>query len=103
MEINLPEPGFYYHYKHDPEKDLNNYAYEVVSSARHTEEENLLVLYRPLYETNWYKPATYNARPLDMFVGEVEKDGKTFLRFTQITDPETITKLTEIRNEMYPS
>jgi hypothetical protein len=25
----VPEPGFYYHYKHDPNGTVNNYAYEV--------------------------------------------------------------------------
>jgi len=24
---NLPEPGYYYHFKHDPAGPLNNYAY----------------------------------------------------------------------------
>ena len=25
----LPEPGYYYHFKHDPDGPLNNYAYYI--------------------------------------------------------------------------
>ena len=26
----LPEPGYYYHFKHDPDGPLNNYAYYIM-------------------------------------------------------------------------
>ena len=52
MEI---EKGFYYHYKHDTQGAVNNYAYEVMGIGHHTEIEGLepsaMVLYRPLYES----------------------------------------------------
>ena len=31
----VPENGFYYHYKHDPNGPLNDYAYEVVGVGCH--------------------------------------------------------------------
>jgi hypothetical protein len=34
-------------------------------------------------------------------MGDVTKDGKTFPRFTKITDPATIAELERIREEMY--
>lgn len=34
----IPEKGFYYHYKHDPKGEFNNYAYEVVGLGLHTED-----------------------------------------------------------------
>jgi hypothetical protein len=36
-----------------------------------------------------------------MWMGDVTKDGKTFPRFTKITDPATIAELERIREEMY--
>ncbi len=38
-----------------------------------------------------------------MFIGALEKDGKTFPRFTKITDPEVIKQLEEIKKKMYLS
>ena len=97
----LPKFGFYYHYKHDPKGPFNNYSYEVVGIARDTEDKTFSVLYRPLYENDWFKPADYQSRPLDMFMEDVTKDGKTFPRFTQITDEKVLERLREIRKEMY--
>jgi hypothetical protein len=105
----LPDLGFYYHYKHDPSGEINNYAYEVIGVGYHTEDDcrpidQYLVWYRPLYDAFVYrlgKGKLGDTRPLSMFMEEVTKEGKTFPRFAKITDPETIAKLTEIRNTMY--
>lgn len=101
------EKGFYYHYKHDPSKEWNNYAYEVLNIAHHTEMEDFdeaaMVVYRPLYESAKVYQAGkhWDIRPLAMFVEEVTKDGKTFPRFQRITDPEIIAKLEAKRTELY--
>ncbi len=99
----VPEKGFYYHYKHSADKAVNDYAYEVVGVGTHTEEENtFFVVYRPLYESSVYKAGKlFDLRPIDMWMGDVEKDGKTFPRFTKITDTETISKLEKIKGKMY--
>jgi hypothetical protein len=102
IPAKVPEKGFYYHYKHDPAV-FNDHAYEVVGIARHTEDKSFFVLYVPLYENDWFAPAHYQARPLPMFMEEVTKDGKKFPRFSRITDPEVVTKLSAIRSEMYGS
>ena len=52
---NLPEPGFYYHFKHDPDGPVNNYAYYIYGVGHHTEddcrpEDAFMQVYRPLYE-----------------------------------------------------
>lgn len=99
--MKIPEKGFYYHYKHNSDADLNNCAYEVIGIGRNTEEKTFTVLYRPLYENDWMKPADLQSRPLDMFMDNVTKDGKTFPRFTKITDPKIIEELEKIKNEMY--
>jgi hypothetical protein len=43
----------------------------------------------------------FDVRPLHMFLEEVTKDGKTFPRFREITDPELIEKLKEKKEELY--
>jgi len=41
------------HYKHDPEDFENNYTYEVVGLSVHTETEELMVCYKPLYDSDF--------------------------------------------------
>jgi len=64
-------PGRYRHYKG---KD-----YEVIGSARHSETEEELVVYRTLYGdySLW-------VRPLAMFTEQVARDGESHPRFTFI-------------------
>ena len=100
---NIPEKGFYYHYKHDPSGAVNNYAYEVMGVGHHTEENNVyFVVYRPIYESTVYLQGKFfDIRPLEMFMEQVTKEGKTFPRFTKITDPKTVLELEKIRGDMY--
>lgn len=98
---NKPQKGYYYHYKHDPQGPFNNYSYEVIGIGRNTEEKTFTVLYRPLYESDWMPPADFQSRPFDMFIGEVEKNGKTVPRFQLITDIEIVSKLDAIKMQMY--
>jgi hypothetical protein len=92
---------------------MNNYTYEVVGVGFHTEddtrpgEEHFLV-YRPLYEASIYTASKklgipcFDNRPLEMWMEDVEKEGRRFPRFQKITDPVVIVKLEKIRSEMYP-
>ena len=63
--------GIYEHYKGP--------RYEVIDTVRHSETEELMVLYRTKYgdEDLWVRPYT-------MFFEEVEFDGKTVPRFKYI-------------------
>ena len=103
----VPEKGFYYHYKHNPDLSINNYAYEVIGVGLHSEEDcrpedTHMVIYRPIYESFVYTAGKlFDLRPLDMWMGEVVKNGETLLRFKKITDPEIISQLEKIKNEMY--
>jgi hypothetical protein len=67
------QPGRYRHYK-------GNY-YEVVGTARHSETDELLVVYRPLYGERglW-------VRPLGMFEETVTVAGRTEPRFEKCPD-----------------
>ncbi|MGI5309525.1 DUF1653 domain-containing protein [Rheinheimera sp. WS51] len=65
------EPGYYQHYK-------GGY-YQVIDCAKHSETEEWLVIYRPLYGK-----ATLWARPLTMFCENVEIAGELLPRFLYI-------------------
>ena len=105
--IKVPESGFYYHYKHDPNGPINTYAYEMVGVGCHTEddcrpEDANMVVYRPIYEASVYKAGKlFDLRPLEMWMGDVTKDGRTFPRFQKITDPVVIAELEKIKSQMY--
>ena len=99
--MEIPQNGFYRHYKHNPEKGFNDYVYEVMGIALHSEEKVYLVAYRPLYKNTYLAPADFSVRPLEMFMENVEKDEKTLPRFEFITDEKLIVELKKIRGEMY--
>lgn len=65
------KPGRYRHFK--------GKEYEVLGVARHSETQEELVVYRALYGdfSLW-------VRPVSMWNEPVERDGKTFRRFTYI-------------------
>jgi hypothetical protein len=106
---DLPEPGFYYHYKHDPAGPLENYAYEVIGTGCGTEEDwsspnAYSVIYRPLYESSpAYKAGwLWFLRPAVMFTEDVVKpDGMKTPRFHRIVNPEIISELDAKRKELY--
>lgn len=104
---HIPENGFYYHYKHNATGEVNNYAYEVLGVGHHTEddcrpEDVNMVVYRPLYEAFVYKNGKmFDLRPLDMWMGDVEKEGKRIPRFSRITDSHIIIELEAIKEKMY--
>jgi len=66
--MRAPVPGIYRHYKGS--------LYEVLGTARHSESEEPLVVYRALYGEYglW-------VRPLAMFTETVTKEGHTQARF----------------------
>lgn len=68
MEV---KPGRYRHFKGN--------EYEVLGTARHSETEEELVVYRALYGEGglW-------VRPVSMWNETVERDGQTFRRFTLV-------------------
>lgn len=73
------EPGEYLHYK--------GQRYEVFSLATHSETEEKLVVYRPLYGESYEAGDRFGdvwVRPLAMFVETVEVNGQTKPRFKRV-------------------
>ena len=69
------KPGKYRHFKGN--------EYEVIGTAKHSETMEEMVVYRALYGEFglWVRPAS-------MWEETVERDGKTYRRFTYIGDEE---------------
>ncbi len=69
------KPGKYRHFKGN--------EYEVIGTAKHSETMEEMVVYRALYGEFglWVRPAS-------MWEETVERDGKTYQRFTYIGDSE---------------
>ncbi len=104
----MPEPGFYYHYKHDPVGTVNNYAYEIFGVGHHTEDDcderdQFMQVYRPLYKDAYVyqNGKMFDLRPLGMAMEEVEVAGVKMARFRKITDSAVIAELEQIKKEMY--
>lgn len=55
-------------------EDPNVYLYEIIGTSNHTETKEKLMIYKPLYETDCIKDVDYAARPLDMFMSEVDHE-----------------------------
>ena len=70
MEI---KPGIYRHFKGN--------LYELIGIARHSETLEPMVVYRALYGEGGYW-----VRPAAMWNETVEREGKSFERFTYIGD-----------------
>jgi len=68
--------GKYEHYK--------GKQYEVVGVARHSETLEELVVYRALYDSKEFGKNALWIRPLQMFLEEVEIEGKKIPRFRLI-------------------
>ena len=90
------DKGFYYHFKHDQEKGINDHAYEVIGLGLHTEDGSVTVLYRPLYPSTFLGSADFLVRPYAMFVENITKNGQSVPRFQKIENPEIIEKLKKI-------
>lgn len=73
MDLRL---GIYEHYK-NPE-----HRYRVLDMAKHSETLEDVVVYETLYENEMSK---LWVRPLKMFVGDVEVDGKQVPRFKYVS------------------
>ncbi len=70
-------------------EEPNMYLYEIIGTSRHTESKEELMIYKPLYHTDCIDGVDYAARPLAMFMSEVDHekypDIKQKYRFEEYT------------------
>ena len=55
-------------------EEPNLYLYEIIGTARHTENKEELMIYKPLYKTECTNGVDFAARPLKMFMSEVDRE-----------------------------
>ena len=80
-EREYPDTGVYEHYKSSPE---GRRYYQVLGFARHTETEEILVVYIPLYVIPEHTGLRLQVRPLDMFLENVDVEGQEMPRFRYV-------------------
>ena len=82
---NKPLPySRWWHYK---SSWWDDYTYEIIGMAVHSETSEPMVLYRPLYDVppeSWAYGYDYVTRPLSLWYDIVEYGGTQVQRFTQI-------------------
>jgi len=82
MEKHQIKPGILVkHYKHNPAKDKKEYTYKIIGIAKHTEDEEMVVIYKPLYDSPKFEDIELFARPLKMFCEKLEWKGEIIERF----------------------
>ncbi|MFA6080101.1 MAG: DUF1653 domain-containing protein [Candidatus Gracilibacteria bacterium] len=72
-------------YRHYKSTGGNDHVYEVIGTAKHSETDEILIIYKPLYKSPWQAGCDFTARPLSMWEEMVEWNGKMVPRFTLIT------------------
>ena len=78
---HYPPVGVYEHYKSTL---ASKRYYQVIGFAKHTETNEVLVVYIPLYVVPEHRGLRLQVRPLDMFIEEVDFDGRRQPRFRYI-------------------
>lgn len=91
--MQKPEKGFYRHFKGG--------EVEVLYIAHHSESLEEMVVYQSLYDNKTFGKGSVWVRPVSMFMETVENDGKTMERFSKITDPQIISELEKVKQEIY--
>jgi hypothetical protein len=103
----LVKPGeFFYHFKRDISRGIENHAYVIIGIGQDTEERTkYYVTYKPLYFCDTRhedeKGVSFHIRPYHMFIEEVNRPEYKGPRFIKITDEKTIQYLKN--HELYTS
>ena len=75
------------HWRHYKSTGWTDHTYEVIGIAKHSETEEDMVVYRPLYDVqvdSWVYGYDFAVRPLSMWYDIVEWNGERIQRFTQL-------------------
>lgn len=80
MERSFNKGDIVQHFKRETmseeqiKENPNVYLYEIIGTSKHTENGEILMIYKPLYETDCIKDVDYAARPYEMFMSEVDHE-----------------------------
>jgi hypothetical protein len=83
--MQKPTPGSHWH--HYKSTGWTDHTYEVIGIAVHSETEEPMVIYRPLYSVppeSWAYGYDYVTRPLSLWYDIVEYYWEKIQRFTEI-------------------
>lgn len=80
----MQKPIIWAIYRHYKSTWWSNHTYEVIGIAKHSETEEELVIYKPLFDAESTRlwDAQFAARPVSMWFDEIEREGKSMSRFT---------------------
>ena len=80
MRKNFKRGDIVQHFKREKmteeqlKEEPNLYLYEIIGTARNTENKEELMIYKPLYTTDCVEGVDFVVRPLDMFMSEVDHE-----------------------------
>ncbi len=79
-------PQIWATYRHYKSTWWSNHTYEVIGIAKHSETEEELVIYKPLFdaESTRLGKAQFAARPVGMRFDDIEWEWKEMQRFTLV-------------------
>jgi hypothetical protein len=83
----MQKPTPWSHWRHYKSTGWDDHTYEILGIAVHSETEEPMVLYRPLYPVwpeSWAFGYDYVTRPLSLWYDIVEYKGVEIVRFTEI-------------------
>lgn len=80
----MPTP--WTHYRHYRSSWWADHTYEVIGLAKHSETDEIMVVYKPLYDNERFDEVQFAVRPLAMWDEMVEREGKMVRRFTEMVD-----------------
>lgn len=87
--MQKPPPGS--RWRHYKSTWWDDHTYEVIGIAVHSETEEPLVIYRPLYAVtpeSWAYGYDYVTRPVSLWYDKIEHNGKKIQRFTEFFSEE---------------
>lgn len=84
--IPMSHPQIWAIYRHYKSTWWTHHTYEVIGIAKHSETEEELVIYKPLFdaESTWLGNAQFAARPVSMRFDQIEWEGKSMPRFALV-------------------
>ena len=80
MERTFKKGDIVQHFKREKmteeqlKQEPNLYLYEIIGTARNTESQEELIIYKPLYSAECTKKCDFAARPIEMFMSEVDHE-----------------------------